>query len=71
MVLDSLFTWLIHDADHDVAESAELEEVTQLHSKVKGLENVLLTQVQDQGNTFETVCEKCWKVVVEMIIKVL
>jgi hypothetical protein len=62
---------LIHDADHDVAESAELEEVTQLHSKVKGLENVLLTQVQDQGNTFETVCEKCWKVVVEMIIKVL
>lgn len=71
MVLDSLFIWLIHDADHDVAESAELEEVTQLHSEVKGLKNVLLPQVQNQGSTFETVCEKCWKVVIEMIIEVL
>ena len=26
---------LIHDADHDVWENTELEEVTELHSKVK------------------------------------
>lgn len=36
MVLDSLFARLIHDADHDIAEDPELEEVAQLHAKVEG-----------------------------------
>jgi hypothetical protein len=42
VVFDSLFTGLIHDTYHDVAEDAELEKVAQLHSQVESLQNILL-----------------------------
>lgn len=71
VVLDSLFAGLIHDADHDVAEDAELKEVAELDSQVEGLENVGLAEVEDEGDALETVREEGRQVVVEMIIQML
>jgi hypothetical protein len=71
VILDALLVGLVHDADHDVAEDTELEEVAQLYTQIESLQNVLLTYVKDQSHTLETMGEKGRQIVVEMIVHVL
>lgn len=55
----SIFTYrLVHYADHNIREDAELEEEAKLYTEVKGFLDVGLAEVRDQGHTFEAVREE-------------
>jgi hypothetical protein len=39
---------LIHDSDHYITENPELEEVSEFHTEVKRLQDILLAKVENQ-----------------------
>ena len=71
MLFDLFLFRLVSNCCHDVRKDCKLVEVPHLYSKFKGLLNLLIIHLKDEGHSFERIANKLRKVIIKMVVNMV